>query len=474
MATLTSVVVVVKHNLFAPSFVICFALVQRLCANRLVSEDPNKCAITLVLLVRADEASCGAELKMSVAASTTSTPGVKKESTGGSDLEVKDELIVDSRLRPRRTRGVRPNYRALHDKGRNVEEEVDTILGDDPEDLDAERDIAEVLDEDFRVTTDKVQTSLLPPLRRVGKRLVLDVTTSPPMNKKSKKVTSATYEQCKERVCAACAQELDADHLEEYADLFSGRTKSGKSLHEIFRVLVRQDVQPSSSGGRLCRECVDAINHVESLYRQYLQASDAFLDRFYLGQKMLDSDLLGYSPADSNGSVSSFLDLSKCVVKIVDPYSASFNALAPTQDFHVGAGAVAAKAFSAAVLPQAEILPDGVDGGSGGEDDDGVITFTVDQTTGIIEKAVSYDRALIAPEHIDLELPQVFITADEFAELTRSVTKNVLCLVQDEVQGLCGRLLLGSKFTLQFLISKAVAREYEKQIPTATGSFTCW
>ena len=46
--------------------------------------------------------------------------------------------------------------------------------------------------------------------------------------------------------------------------LFSG----GKSLYDVFRAIVREEVLPSFFGSRVCDKCTADIDEIEDLYRE--------------------------------------------------------------------------------------------------------------------------------------------------------------------------------------------------------------
>ena len=165
---------------------------------------------------------------------------------------------------------------------------------------------------------------------------------------------SKPYSVAKEMVCTVCARELDLDRLDSFKNLYEDTTtRGGKSLYEVFRAIVREEVHPTFYGSRICSKCARAIDDIEDLYRSYRRAADDFIDTFILGQRVLDADACGMtatavpeasteadvavpSEISSDHDVLSFLDASRCVVKIVDvANNASFNALSIGHDFQV-------------------------------------------------------------------------------------------------------------------------------------------
>ncbi|TRY75863.1 hypothetical protein TCAL_09366 [Tigriopus californicus] len=433
--------------------------------------------------------------------------GLPRDQTSSPEPPTQPEAPPLSSERPQRRTRNRVNYRDLNERGLKPES-VDST-GDD-EDADAARDVDEVLDEAFRlpdpvnrkrtrrtsdtrsederddpVDEDEVEDvdvddetignydHLLnnEKFRIKGKRTIRMDRIHPKKprrpNMPSALVLDEPYEMCKDQICVVCSQELLdlKENQGRYKNLYRDTTKSGKSLFEIFRTLVKQEVQPTFYGSYLCKKCVDAMENIETLYRQYRRATEGFLDTFVLGQKILDADTCLAFNIEEVDSLTAFLNLKKCTLKVLDPADAAFNALAIGYDF----GVELDKTYLASVKEAFEIPVDG----QPAESADGVITLTFDASTGVIEKTTNTFAAEIPSEQTDVALPQIFVTKDELAGLTRTVKDHTVHFSTADFDALDCRLFLGAKLRQQILLSKHVAEEYQRQIPGASARFSC-
>ena len=104
---------------------------------------------------------------------------------------------------------------------------------------------------------------------------------------------NTTYEDNKDWICAACSSEMSERTLQKSHDIFSALTKRGKSLKDLMTSVVKVDLDESMISSKVCPSCYEALNQIENLYASFRSASDAFLDKFILGQKSLDADLAG-------------------------------------------------------------------------------------------------------------------------------------------------------------------------------------
>lgn len=407
----------------------------------------------------------------------------------------------------RRTRRTRVNYRDLNERGLKPEPNEDA--NEEDEDANAARDVYEVLEEAFlspdppkrkraRITDEKAEESDLATSEEEvedddeddetignyddlisrenagkykGKRTIRMDRVHPKKPRRnnipSTLVLDEPYELCKDQICVVCSQELSdlKENEGRYKNLYRDTTKSGKSLFEIFRTLIKQEVQPTFYGTYLCQKCLDAMENIESLYRQYRRATEGFVDTFVLGQKILDADTCLAFNIEEVESLTAFVNLKKCTLKVLDPIDSAFNALAIGYDFGVDLD----KAYMASVKEAFEIPVDG----QPPESADGVITLTFDASTGVIEKTTNTYAAEIPPEQTDVALPQIFVTKDELAGLTRTVKDNMIHFSTTDFDALECRLFLGAKLRQQILLSKCVADEYQKQIPGASARFSC-
>ncbi len=307
------------------------------------------------------------------------------------------------------------------------------------------------------------------------------------------------YEVCKDQICCVCSTELDFADLESYKNLYEDRTKGGKSLYEMFEAIVRQEVQPSFYGSRVCHKCAEDMDEIEELYQKYRRATESFLDTFVLGQRVLDADACSqtktaterYTSSSSAAAeddddittitaskkqapvdVAAFVDLSKCVVKLIDAGNASFNAFEIGYDFQVPV----AKIFKTSVVATPEQMPpadDEAGGGGGDGDQGGTITLMFDMDTGVVERAPPIAVAEMTADMVEVGLPLVYMTPEEFDVMPHSVAKGTVYLSRTDMAPMGFRVLLGRRIRQQVLISGAVAAEYERQISSADAPFTC-
>lgn len=403
----------------------------------------------------------------------------------------------------RRAAAKKTNYRKLNESGRDHSDEDIAEAEDDR----AVHDIAEVLDGDFSADfetkvdqkkglkddsdTEEIEDSdedleyrdgTSGAQRKRGRKRRIKVEKyQAKIRKREEKVREKdgitrvkeedSYFDCKELICVACCKELDPEKMDTYKNIYSDVTaESGKSLYDMFSTLVGQDVQPTFYGSRLCPRCYSAMNMIESHYHTYRRAVDAFMDRFQLGQRLLDADTCaaGEDVAKAD-SLAAFVKMSKITMKVIDPGASSFNSLAIAQDFSVPVE----KIYKGSVVNSTELLPDPDPEQTPENPDNGVITLTFDASTGIIEKTVSMGPGEITEEAMDRSLPVLYLSQDEFSALSKSVSKSIVHWPQEEFDALQCRLFLGTKVKQQILLSKTVSEAYQRQSPGSDSTFSC-
>jgi hypothetical protein len=392
-------------------------------------------------------------------------------------------------LRPNRRVKVRFDMRGVddddddEDEDAEAEKDIDEVLKDVREERgrsgqEREREETEDEEEDMMNDEEFHEVSNMVPSRRSSRRRINLAKKVTLHNDSGEDVVAKNnaYDICKDQVCCVCSTELDYRILESFKNLYEDTTKCGKSLYDVFGAIVKEDVQPSFYGSRVCHKCVGAVNEIEELYQKYRRATESFVDTFVLGQRVLDADVCQQattcgeeSAAVEDKDVTTFVDLSKCTVKIVDvANNASFNALAIGYDFQVPVE----KKFRASVVATGDNLPASSEDGAGGEDG-GLITLTYDTNTGIIEKAPAITAAELSSGTVDVALPQIFMTSVEFEAIRKSVSKSTVYICREDFSLLGFRLLLGHRIREQVVISGAISEEYERQIPGKDARFTC-
>ena len=143
-------------------------------------------------------------------------------------------------------------------------------------------------------------------------------------------IMKTKYSENKDWICVGCCVEISETKLERCVDLFQGLTKRGNSLKDLLTSIIKESLDDSMVGKRLCFSCQDALNHIEDLYTSFRSAMDHFLDKYLLGQKTLEADLAGFDEIGDLAEISGSMDLnlSDIVIKVFDnPTETGFNAL---------------------------------------------------------------------------------------------------------------------------------------------------
>ena len=67
----------------------------------------------------------------------------------------------------------------------------------------------------------------------------------------------------KEWICAGCAIEIEPNKQSKCPNVFTGLTKKGKSLKDFLTSIIKENLDESMIGHKLCTSCYDALNHIE-------------------------------------------------------------------------------------------------------------------------------------------------------------------------------------------------------------------
>ena len=131
-------------------------------------------------------------------------------------------------------------------------------------------------------------------------------------------VLNTTYKENKEWICAGCAIEIEPNKQSKCPNVFTGLTKKGKSLKDFLTSIIKENLDESMIGHKLCPSCYDALNHIEDLYASFRISADIFLDKFLLGQKALEADLVGLQQINDLTHLPGCLNLplNKIVIKV--------------------------------------------------------------------------------------------------------------------------------------------------------------
>ena len=98
-------------------------------------------------------------------------------------------------------------------------------------------------------------TSMVPN-RRHGRRKIF-INTVPARNSEVEKESAAPtlkeqpYETFKELICVVCARELEVEKLDDYRNIYTDTSNSGSSLYDVFRALIKQDIQYTFYGSKV-------------------------------------------------------------------------------------------------------------------------------------------------------------------------------------------------------------------------------
>ena len=131
-------------------------------------------------------------------------------------------------------------------------------------------------------------------------------------------VLNTTYKENKEWICAGCAIEIEPNKQSKCPNVFTGLTKKGKSLKDFLTSIIKENLDESMIGHKLCPSCYDALNHIEDLYASFRISADIFLDKFLLGQKALEADLVGLQQINDLTHLPGCLNLplNKIIIKV--------------------------------------------------------------------------------------------------------------------------------------------------------------
>jgi len=284
-------------------------------------------------------------------------------------------------------------------------------------------------------------------------------------------VLNTTYKENKEWICAGCAIEIEPNKQSKCPNVFTGLTKKGKSLKDFLTSIIKENLDESMIGHKLCPSCYDALNHIEDLYASFRISADIFLDKFLLGQKALEADLVGLQQINDLTHLPGCLNLplNKIVIKVFDNTVDSFNAvLYGHQNFEL----TPLRIYSGSVLDETR-MPDPSETG---EENQIIVTF--DYATGAICRADNYEKAKIEPaqllEERDSTATVLYITESEFEGLKKVQADDTICISIEEFGKLNPIVIMGQRPTwLKMLLSPALAAEYKRQIPAAKNPFCC-
>lgn len=111
----------------------------------------------------------------------------------------------------------------------------------------------------FQVMTenDFTDATSMVPNRRYGRR---KINLAPSTSKSSKEEKDAglkdePYETFKEQICVVCAKELDLEGIEELHNIYTDNSSNGSNLYDVFRALVKQDIQSTFYGSKVSLLC---------------------------------------------------------------------------------------------------------------------------------------------------------------------------------------------------------------------------
>ena len=137
----------------------------------------------------------------------------------------------------------------------------------------------------------------------------------------------APYKENREWYCVGCATELDPQKLDRYTDVFQGLTRNGKSIRDVLTSVIKENLDESMIGTKICNKCVQELNTIEEYYVAFRHATDNFLDKYILGQKSMDADLSGLTQIEDLSNLVGALNLSlqDVIIKVLDNNLDSFN-----------------------------------------------------------------------------------------------------------------------------------------------------
>ena len=263
-----------------------------------------------------------------------------------------------------------------------------------------------------------------------------------------------TYAENRDWYCVACSTELDPNKLNKYTDIFQGLTKNGKSLKDFLTSVIKENLDESMIGTKICNKCVQELNNIEDLYVSFRHATDNFLDKYIIGQKSLDADLSGLTQIEDLSNLVGALNLSlqDVVIKVLDNNLEPFNhtLIAEHQDF----GCPPSRMYLASFVNETS-MPESTE-------DRNQIIVTFDYATGTISRTDNLFKAQLNPEDLDNSKNVIlYLTESEFENLKKVPSEDRLCLSIEEFARLNPMVLLGHKSTyLQILLSSHVSDAY--------------
>ena len=280
---------------------------------------------------------------------------------------------------------------------------------------------------------------------------------------------NSSYIQNKEQICVGCSTELSLKRLEKCKDIFTDLTKQGKSIKDLLSSVVKEEIDETMTGSKICQNCYFALNEIENLYAQFRSAADQFHDNYILGQKSVDADLAGFEEVSDLTSVFGALSLplSDIIIKVLDDSVDTFDAYAVGhQDFNCQVLKVYAGSIRSSIeMPDPEPT-----------DSNEMITITFDYQTGDITRADSYVRAQInLAELNDKETGIIlYMVQSEFEGINKVQSEQKVFISIEEFSRLAPTVVLGHKTTwLQMMLSSTLANEYKIKMPGSKHQFCC-
>ena len=278
-------------------------------------------------------------------------------------------------------------------------------------------------------------------------------------------ILQTQYSDNKEWICVACSAEMDPNKITKYTDIFTAVTRRGKSLKDLLTSIVKENLDESMMGRKICPSCLDSLNQIEFLYASFRSAADNFLDKYLLGQRTLDADLAGVQQINDltvlHGSWN--LPLNDIVIKVFDNLDLFKAHMHGHQDF----GMVPSRIYSGSIQSESGI-PE--------PSDENQMIITFDYATGQICRADNYVKAQVEPAQLENSnaVAVLYISEKEFDETKKVLADDKLYISIEDFGRLNPMVILGQKTTyLQMLLSQNLASKYRQQIPSAKNSFCC-
>lgn len=281
-------------------------------------------------------------------------------------------------------------------------------------------------------------------------------------------VLQTNYIENKEWMCVACSNEIDIRKLARCEDIFTGLSRRGKSLKDLLSSVIKENIDESMVGRKICTSCHDSLNQIEHFYAAFRKAADNFLDKYLLGQKAMDADLAGVQQINDltvlHGSWN--LSLNEIIIKVFDNNVDTFNAyMYGHQDFNMSP----LRMYNGSVQSETSIpAPE--------PKDENQMVVTFDFATGQICHTENYAKAQIEAGHIvDRDSGAIlYLTEKEFDEIKKVHAEEKIFISIEEFGRLNPIVILGQKASfLQMLLSPVLTSRYRQQIPGAQNAFCC-